>query len=60
MRRQPALVGQKTPQKIQPLFAPQPDLDEILHAGQSGAQHQQENFWQRIHHAPLTAAHPVL
>ena len=60
MRRKAALVRQETLRKIQPLFAPQPDLDEILHAGQGGAERQQENLRQRIRHAPLTAAHPVL
>ena len=39
--RDAALVGQETSQKIKPLFAPQLDFHEILHARQRGAKHKQ-------------------
>src|ERR1700691_4062104 len=32
--RQPAVEGQETSKKINPLLAPEPDLDKILHARQ--------------------------
>jgi len=41
MGRNTALVGQETSQKIKPLFAPQLDFHEILHARQRGAKHKQ-------------------
>ena len=53
--RQAALVGQETPQEIEPLLAPQPDFYEILHAGQCGAENEQEYFGQRIQHTPVLA-----
>jgi hypothetical protein len=53
--RDAALVGQEPPQEIEPLFAPQPDLHEILHARQRGAQHKQQNLRQRIEHTPTLA-----
>jgi hypothetical protein len=34
MGRQPAVEGQETSKKINPLLAPEPDLDKILHARQ--------------------------
>ena len=53
--RNAALVGQETPQEVEPLFAPQPDLDEILHARQRGAEHQQQYLRQRIQDPPALA-----
>jgi hypothetical protein len=50
-----AFARQKTPQKIKPFIAPKPDLHEILHAGQCGAENEQEYFGQRIQHTPVLA-----
>ncbi len=44
MGRQATLVGQKTPQEIEPLLAPHPDFDEVLHPAQRRAQHEQQDF----------------
>jgi hypothetical protein len=55
MGRQAALVGQEALQEIPPLLAPQPDLDEILHAVKRGAQNQKQDFRQRIDKPPALA-----
>ena len=52
MRRQPALVWVELSQKVEPQFAPHPDLDEILHPAKAGAQHQEQNLPQRIDQPP--------
>ncbi len=48
-----ALIGQEAAQKVQALLAPQLDLDEILHAAQRRAQHQEHDLRQRVDHPPL-------
>jgi hypothetical protein len=50
--REAALVGQEAPQEIEPLFTPQPDFYEILHARQRRAKHKQQYLGQRIQHPP--------
>lgn len=49
------LIGKKPTQKLQPQIPPKADFHEILHAAQRGAQHQQEDFRQRIDHTQLLA-----
>src|SRR3546814_19020778 len=55
MRWKTPIVGQEAAQKVEPLPAPQPDLDEILHPAERRAQHHEQDFGQRIDHAPLLA-----
>src|SRR3546814_986797 len=55
MRWKTPIVGQEAAQKVEPLPAPQPDLDEILHPAERRAQHHEQDFEQRIDHAPLLA-----
>jgi len=49
------IVRQEPAQEGQPLHAPEPDLDEILHARQDRAQGQQQDLRQRIDHPPALA-----
>ena len=53
--RQTAFVGQEAAQEVQALLAPRPDLHEVVHAAQRGAQHQQQGLGQRIHDPPMLA-----
>ena len=55
VRRQAPRIGQETTQEAQALLAPQPDLDEIVHAAQRGAQDQQQDLRKRVDHPPLLA-----
>src|SRR3546814_6976670 len=47
MRRKAPIVGQEAAQEVEPLPAPQPDLDEILHPAERRAQHDEQDFGQR-------------
>ena len=52
MGGQAARIGLEAPQEVEALLAPQPDLDEVVHATQCGARDQQQDFGQRVDHAP--------
>jgi hypothetical protein len=52
VRRQAALLGQEAAETIQALLAPQLDLDEVLHAAERRAEHDEQELRQRIHDAP--------
>ena len=46
------LVGQEPAQEIQAVCAPFLDLDEVLRPAQRRAQHQKQEFRQRVDHLP--------
>ncbi len=55
VRRDAALVGQETAQKVEALLTPQLRLDEIVHAAQRRAQHHKQDFRQRVGDTPTLA-----